>query len=210
MRKKLTVVQIICILISGLLPLWDKMLIWDVINFPSHEHYATSDKSLSNLMTVQIGGICSFLFWAFCITLLAMIVYCFSELFFEDKLKNNKAVAKTAIVVPVFSFLNGLLMVIIASNYYYIFTWKGQERHASVSATVLAYVELVLLIIIPLIEFYKQFKCVDQPEQVAATIVNQKITQSNAEELKKYKELLDMGAITQEEFEAKKNQLLDL
>ena len=29
-------------------------------------------------------------------------------------------------------------------------------------------------------------------------------------ELKKYKELLDMGAITQEEFEAKKKQLLEL
>lgn len=33
---------------------------------------------------------------------------------------------------------------------------------------------------------------------------------SNADELKKYKELLDMGAITQEEFDAKKNQLLGL
>ena len=29
-------------------------------------------------------------------------------------------------------------------------------------------------------------------------------------ELKKYKELLDMGAITEEEFEAKKKQLLEL
>lgn len=33
---------------------------------------------------------------------------------------------------------------------------------------------------------------------------------SNAEELKKYKELLDMGVITQEEFDAKKKQILDL
>lgn len=32
----------------------------------------------------------------------------------------------------------------------------------------------------------------------------------SAEELKKFKELLDMGAITQEEFDAKKKQLLDL
>lgn len=34
--------------------------------------------------------------------------------------------------------------------------------------------------------------------------------QSNADDLKKYKELLDSGAITLEEFEAKKKQLLDL
>ena len=31
-----------------------------------------------------------------------------------------------------------------------------------------------------------------------------------ADELKKYKELLDSGAISQEEFDAKKNQLLNL
>ena len=35
-------------------------------------------------------------------------------------------------------------------------------------------------------------------------------TISPADELKKYKELLDMGAITEEEYEAKKNQLLEL
>lgn len=33
---------------------------------------------------------------------------------------------------------------------------------------------------------------------------------SNAEELRRYKELLDMGAITQEEFDAKKKELLNL
>ena len=33
---------------------------------------------------------------------------------------------------------------------------------------------------------------------------------SSADELKKFKELLDMGIITQEEFDAKKKQLLDL
>ena len=33
---------------------------------------------------------------------------------------------------------------------------------------------------------------------------------SAADELKKFKELLDMGAITQEEFDAKKKQLLGL
>lgn len=40
------------------------------------------------------------------------------------------------------------------------------------------------------------------------TIINN--TSSNADELKKYKELLDTGVITQDEFEAKKKQLLNL
>ena len=43
-------------------------------------------------------------------------------------------------------------------------------------------------------------------EQLRSTIA----PQSNADELKKYKELFDSGIITQEEFEAKKKQLLGL
>ena len=42
------------------------------------------------------------------------------------------------------------------------------------------------------------------------TTIKQEVNQSNADELKKYKELLDMGVITQEEFDAKKKQLLGL
>ena len=44
----------------------------------------------------------------------------------------------------------------------------------------------------------------------AVTTIKQDIPQSNADELKKYKELLDSGVITQEEFDAKKKQLLGL
>lgn len=36
------------------------------------------------------------------------------------------------------------------------------------------------------------------------------IVSSPADELKKFKELLDMGALTQEEFDIKKKQLLNL
>lgn len=46
--------------------------------------------------------------------------------------------------------------------------------------------------------------------RASRTVVNQEIPQSNAEELRKYKELLDLGVITQEEFNAKKKQLLGL
>lgn len=42
------------------------------------------------------------------------------------------------------------------------------------------------------------------------TIIKQEIPQSNADELKKFKDLLDSGVITQEEFEAKKKQLLNI
>ena len=45
---------------------------------------------------------------------------------------------------------------------------------------------------------------------LTATTIKQEIPQSNADELKKYKDLLDSGIITQEEFDAKKKQLLGL
>ena len=41
-------------------------------------------------------------------------------------------------------------------------------------------------------------------------VVSEESTMDSAEELKKYKVLADSGAITQEEFETKKDQLLDL
>lgn len=47
-------------------------------------------------------------------------------------------------------------------------------------------------------------------ENVVATEIKQEILPSSADELKKYKELLESGVITQEEFDAKKKQLLGL
>lgn len=45
---------------------------------------------------------------------------------------------------------------------------------------------------------------------VQKTVINNIKENTNADELKKYKDLLDSGAITQEEFEEKKKQLLNL
>lgn len=45
-------------------------------------------------------------------------------------------------------------------------------------------------------------------ENNSKTTIKQEFPLSNADELKKYKELLDMGVITQEEFNIKKRQLL--
>ena len=47
-------------------------------------------------------------------------------------------------------------------------------------------------------------------DKVASTTIKPEIPQSNADELKKYKDLLDAGILTQEEFDAKKKQLLGL
>ena len=49
-----------------------------------------------------------------------------------------------------------------------------------------------------------------QEKNTVSATIKQETPQSNADELRKYKELLDSGIITQEEFNAKKKQLLGL
>lgn len=51
---------------------------------------------------------------------------------------------------------------------------------------------------------------VDQLEQEKGVTKELTSGTSSADEIKKFKELLDMGAITQEEFDAKKKELLGL
>ena len=51
-------------------------------------------------------------------------------------------------------------------------------------------------------------QAIEKTKEVATNITSTK--PNAADELKKYKELLDMGAITQEEYETKKNELLGL
>lgn len=69
---------------------------------------------------------------------------------------------------------------------------------------------LVLLAIIVVLSFLKRSNLVF-PKSDAPVITEKKTARvNNAEELKKYKELLDSGVITQEEFDTKKKQLLGL
>lgn len=66
-----------------------------------------------------------------------------------------------------------------------------------------------ILILLALIK--RSANVVGEPEtKVEKTVVKQTIVETtNADEIKKYKELLDMGAITQEEFDEKKKALLN-
>ena len=53
-------------------------------------------------------------------------------------------------------------------------------------------------------------KILSNRQEKPANIVQQVVNQTSATELKEYKELLDSGVISQEEFDAKKKQLLGL
>ena len=153
MRKKLSVVQILAILICALLPMLDGMFTWIAYNM--YENLSKTPMSLSNLMTVQRIGAGPFVYWLFYISLAVMLLYCVLELFFEDKVGGHRAV----IAVPVISLILGILMILTADGHTDTFLWKGETRHVAVTVGVLAYVLVVLLIAIPIIECYKQYKC---------------------------------------------------
>lgn len=67
------------------------------------------------------------------------------------------------------------------------------------------YIECIVLLFNILIECVKRFLPIPYKKEIAKND-----RESSADELKKFKELFDSGAITQEEFDAKKKQLLGL
>ena len=153
MRKKLSITQIIIVLISALLPLLDGMFEWTT--YTMFENLSKKEMSLQNLMTVQRIGGGPFLYWVFYIALVVMLIYCIADLFCEDKFIGKKP----TIAIPVASLLLGVIMIIAASNHSDTFVWNGETRYVAVSISILAYVEIVSLVSVAVIECYKQVKC---------------------------------------------------
>ena len=74
----------------------------------------------------------------------------------------------------------------------------------------LFYTNILLLFAIVVISLIKRSNTVVPKIKEQPQIINNIQQTSNADELKKFKDLLDSGIITQEEFDAKKKQLLGL
>ena len=153
MRKKLSITQIVIVLLSALLPLLDGMFEWTT--YTMFENLSKKEMSLQNLMTVQRIGGGPFLYWVFYIALVVMLVYCIADLFCEDKFVGKKA----TIAIPATALLFGVVMIIAASNHSDTFIWNGETRNVAVSMSVLAYAEIVSLVSVAIIECYKQVKC---------------------------------------------------
>ena len=79
--------------------------------------------------------------------------------------------------------------------------------HLEISALYKAFVILCSIAIVVIAVIKRSSRIVPAVEKSATTIIQ---AASSADELKKYKELLDSGVITQEEFDAKKKQLMGL
>ena len=107
----------------------------------------------------------------------------------------------------------------VISAYSILKRFDGYDGFSNASflflANVLLFLPMALLLIIGVIEIINHFvkgknKTLENEVSVPNTMADNVVTiqTSDADELKKYKELLDQGIITQEEFDAKKKQLL--
>ena len=93
--------------------------------------------------------------------------------------------------------------------------WLMFSNGAEVTSALLLFLPTLVLLLSGIAETAAHFMKKKSRKTAAAAPVSVSTewcapVPSNASELKQYKELLDMGAITQEEFDAKKKQLLDL
>lgn len=152
MKTKLSVVQIILASVAFVLPFTETMFTW--ITYTMFENRSRTNMSLHNIMTVQLSDFCGFLFWLFVIALILVIVYFVAEIFVGEKIPENK-IAFIATFIPVVIMI---IMVIICANHSDVSTWEGEAFSIAVTSTIFSYIELALLVSIPVVECYKKFK----------------------------------------------------
>lgn len=108
-----------------------------------------------------------------------------------------------------------LLCMFIPFYQVYWFYKHGQRidamsRQKKLNNSDMATLCLILGIFIPIVACVLMQDRINSLCTTKAVVEDQKAEDSTTEQLKKYKDLLDMGVITQEEFDAKKKQLLGL
>lgn len=152
-------------------------------------HFSSDMIPFDLAISVLPCAIISFIIW---------YIYGHSELTVTDKRVYGKAIGGKRVDIPLdsisavgtSSFLKGVSVASSSGRLVFTAIANNNEIHKVISDLLLA----------------RQSK----NRENHPTIVKQEVSQSNADELKKYKNLLDSGIISQEEFEAKKKQLLGL
>ena len=120
-----------------------------------------------------------------------------------------------------------LLLCMFVPFYYIYWTYKSAQRIDRLAVSkgkqsdisTLCLILSIFISIVPPIIMQDKINNIVKPKTYVNTAVNSDTVSATkvnasaigiADEIKKYKELLDEGVITQEEFDAKKKQLLDL
>lgn len=158
MRKKLSITQIVLLVIAAILPMLDGMFTW--ITYTLSDNIGKTEMSLYNLMTVQQIGGGPIIYWLFYVALAVTVVYCVVQLFYENNLTRSKA----TIALPAITLVLNAIMIIAANAHRDSFEYYGERRYVGVELGVLAYIELILLAAAVVVECYKQIKCVEQKD----------------------------------------------
>ena len=153
MRKKLSIIQIFCLVIMAVLPHIDGMFRWTCYTWESNISHKSMN--LNNLMTIQQIGGGPLLYYLFYIALVLMAIYCTVELFIDNKIFKNKF----WIAFPSIMLMLMVIMIIACNNYSDTFDYYGETRMVAVEPMILAYIQLTIILSTIIIECYKQIKC---------------------------------------------------
>lgn len=192
MKKKLTLAMIIITIIEAVC-----MFIPGVIKVDAY--HTDENQNIFFGFKGSGSGAAKFLSWVVILLLIALFASLVSA-FLEKK----NLLSRLSTRLPLASFISLLLLIFVCNRLEWVTGsgWTVEEN--SVHAGSLFYVVIILAAISTVLSFVvKSAKLDDAPAKKVP--VGQT---SKADEIKKYKDLLDSGIITQEEFEAKKSELL--
>lgn len=197
-KRNLSIVALILQLLSVFMLYMNGTFIWSCYN--KFSNISKTSYSFYWLIDTQLskGFFILLLLGLIVLAIIVSVIVIFKEIEFLNQ--------RWMVVLPIIILLFYVGLCIWGNGYSSTFKYQDEIRHASADYGILFYVELVVLIGNVIIEFAKQFLNIPYCGENYNGVNNM----TNADELQKYKALLDNGAITQEEYETKKKQLLDL
>lgn len=209
MKKTLNIIQLIVSGVVAILMFISGMFEyerWEVVYAGYSKKKWGTPFSLFDILVNSNDTILKIFAFMFILALLVSIIgiviaICTENNVIARVLTENKFTTAISCCMLLFMFGIHFIQLIIPVDY-------GAEYYYRYDPTFLYWLVLILLVAIVVIDFYKRTSRVKNAPVTIKTNVVQ--ANSNADELKKYKDLLDSGVITQEEFEAKKKQLLGL
>lgn len=136
---------------------------------------------------------------ALLIIVAVILLICLISLFGKSEKKDSVAHVVLPIIALVFGFF-------LFSN----FIGEPSFGYDFILASSSQIVSYVLLALITVFAFLKRSQFAFPKNDTPVVVEKKSVPVSTTDELKKYKELLDSGVITQEEFDAKKKQLMGL
>lgn len=201
MKKKLNIAELVTQIVFLLI-----LLVAPLASYKIPDHAGTNSLTGNTMMITGSTGTITFadlfstapLFYVLFIALiLCNIILCFVSI----KKDSLEADSKLHIALPIINFLifvfvRGFMLLSAIPNKYY-----GDITSAPVYSLLIA-ISFVIIIL----AFVKRAKAVT----ITQPTVSSKQSTSVTAELEKYNELLEKGIITQDEFDAKKKQLLGL